>query len=130
MGLDMGHFVILSSSHAPNRNNLVDQLRFKVFGPVTGDTAPAKTIEIGKGRMRPNCNAIPFCVSNRTLDNHRIAGVKAARYVGRGYNLQHSCVIPNFIRTKTLTHVTIQIEGSNQHVCPYFLFILLEQDAW
>ena len=130
MGLDMGHGMILSTCHAPNRSNLVDQLRFKVLGPVTSDTATAKTVEIGKGRMRPNCNAIPFRVSNRALDNHRIAGVKAARDVGRGYDLQHRRVVPNFIGTKTLTHVTIQIEGSNQRVCPYFLFILLEQDAW
>ena len=129
MGLDMGHFVILSSSHAPNRNNLVDQLRFKVFGPVTGDTAPAKTIEIGKGRMRPNCNAIPFRVSNRALDNLRIAGVKAARDVGRGYDFQHRRVVPNFIGTKTLTHVTIQIEGSSQRVFPYFIFTVLTQDT-
>ena len=75
--------------------------------------------------MRANCNAIPFGVSNRTLDNHGVSGMKAARDVGRGNDLKHRCVVPNFVGTKTLTHVTIQIEGSGQRICPYFLFIVL-----
>ena len=83
----------------------------------------------GNTGMRPNCNAIPFRVSNRALDNHRIAGVKAARDVGRGYDLQHRRIVPNFIGTKTFTHITIQIEGSSQRVFPYFLFTVLTQDT-
>jgi hypothetical protein len=55
--------------------------------------------------------------------------VKAARDVGRGYDLQHRRIVPNFIGTKTFTHITIQIEGSSQRVFPYFLFTVLTQDT-
>ncbi len=110
MRLHMGDPVPGIGCKRLRRTDLIGNKTFD-FSVRERQTSAAKTPEIRKPRMRPDCDAVAFCRAECRRHHFGIATVKTARHIGARDDGEHRRIIAHLVGAEAFAAIAIEINA-------------------